>query len=35
LDRTNNRISFIRIFRTYTKAKGLTTQATTTTPLCH
>jgi hypothetical protein len=34
LDRMNNLISFIQIFRTYTKAKGLTTQATTTTPSC-
>jgi hypothetical protein len=30
--RMNNLISFIRIIRTYTKAEGLTTQATTTTP---
>jgi hypothetical protein len=31
LDRTNNLISFIQIFCTYTKEKGLTTQSTTTT----
>jgi hypothetical protein len=34
LDHMNNLFSFIWIFRTYTKAKGLTTQATTTTPPC-
>jgi hypothetical protein len=32
LDHTNNLFSFIYIFCTYTKAKGLTTQATTITP---
>jgi hypothetical protein len=32
LDRMNNLISFIWIFCAYTKAKGFTTQATTTTP---
>jgi hypothetical protein len=35
MDRTNNLFSFIWIFHTCTKAKALTTQATTTTPLCH
>jgi hypothetical protein len=34
LDHTNNLFSFIYIFCTYTKAKGLTTQATTITPPC-
>jgi hypothetical protein len=34
LDRMNNLISFFQIFRTYTEVKGLTTQATTSTPPC-
>jgi hypothetical protein len=35
LDRMNNLFSFVRVFRTYTKGKGLTTQATTPTSPYH